>query len=81
MKDEALEMRKLVNLTRVEVTEDICVNNEEIIPKGTIGYIKYDNKIFFPEGVINLPEGIDPKYVVYDYEKDFWKDKIKIISK
>ena len=67
-----------IELTKVEVLEDIQINGQEIVRKGAIGYIDY-NTIYFPDGgVDNLPKDVDPKYVRYDYN-DFWEGKIKAL--
>lgn len=84
-KDEVeLELSKAIHskrdsLIKVKVITDVCIN-EEIITKGAIGYIRWGNTIFFPEGgVIDLPEKVDPRYVRYDYD-DFWRGRLKLVK-
>jgi hypothetical protein len=73
------EFRRLDGVVIVEMVRDFQVNDEEIITEGAIGTIRYGNTIYFPKGVINLPEGIAPEFVRYDFDKDNWKGLVKII--
>lgn len=76
-----------VELVKVRVVEDVQVNDEEIVRKGSVGLIKY-KRIHFPHGEVDSspkdvdssPKDVDMKYVIYDHIDKFWKDKVEIIQ-
>jgi len=72
------EFRELGKVVKIEMIMDFHTG-DEIITEGAIGTIKHGNIIFFPEGVKNLPKQIDPQYVRFDFDKDYWKGLVKII--
>ncbi len=75
------EFRELGKVVKVEMIKDFHLNGngDEIITEGAIGTIKHGNTIYFPEGVKNLPEKVEPQYVHFDFNKDDWKGLVKII--
>ncbi len=77
-----IKFRELGKVVKVEMIQDFHLNGngDEIITEGAIGTIKHGNTIYFPEGVKNLSEKIDPKYVCYDFDKDLWKGLVKIFN-
>jgi len=65
---------------KIIVTEDIIINNDEVIPKDSVGYVKNDHSICFPDGVYSLFEEKEPVFIDFSNDKKPWDGKIKIIN-
>ena len=66
---------------KIEVTEDIILNDDEVIPVNSVGYVKDDHSICFPDGVINFFDEKEPVFIEFSNDMELWNGKIQLEDK